>query len=289
MKITNEMNLPTPFVDAVSRDYEYKDKRYSVTSMLKGNREILLTRRHFSEMTQDAADSIWLILGNAVHKILEQSHEASDELKETKVHYEFPNGYTLSGQQDLYSEKLKRITDYKTGSVWKVKFGDWEDYRTQCLYYGLLFRKIGFEVTNAEIVFIMRDWTKTEAKIKPDYPQHPVFIQHFDFTDEDFEEAEKTIINKFNELDQLQNVADSDLPLCTEKERWSKAPSYAVMKKGVKRALKVCESEDEANEFLKTKGDYVEFRPGIDTKCSDYCACCEYCSYWKERYGKETV
>ncbi len=285
MKITNKLSLPQPFVSAVSRDYEYKDKRYSVTSMLKGSREILLTRRHFNEISQDVADSIWLILGTAVHRVLEDSQEAQDELKETKVHYEFPNGYTLSGQQDLYSESLKRITDYKTGSVWKVIFGDWEDYRKQCLYYSLLFRKIGFECDNADIVMILKDWSKTDAKTKQDYPEYPVYIKHFDFTESDFEEAEKEILAKFDELDKLQTVADSDLPVCSEKDRWAKAPTYAVMKKGAKRALKLCESEEEANEVLKTKGDFIEFRPGVDTKCVDYCSCCEYCTYWKEKYG----
>ena len=63
MIITNSQNLPKPFVDAVTRNYEYKDKRYSVTSILKGPKEILLTRRHYSEIKQDVADSIWMILG----------------------------------------------------------------------------------------------------------------------------------------------------------------------------------------------------------------------------------
>ena len=85
------MNLPQPFVDALTRDYEYKDKRYSVTSMLKGNKEILLTRRHFNEITEDVSDSIWLLFGTAVHRILEDAKEAKDELKETKIAYEFPN------------------------------------------------------------------------------------------------------------------------------------------------------------------------------------------------------
>ena len=191
MKITNKLNLPKPFVDAVSRNYQYKEKRYSVTEMLKGYKEIILTRRHFDEMEQDVADSIWLIFGTAVHKVLEDAKEADDELKETKIHYEFPNGYTLSGQQDLYSESLKRVTDYKTGTVWKVIYDEWDDYRTQCLDYAILFRKIGFDVTNAEIVMVLKDWSATKAKTTPGYPEFPVYVKHFDFTEEEFEAEEK--------------------------------------------------------------------------------------------------
>lgn len=288
MNLTNQLNLPQPFVDALTRDYEYKDKRYSVTSLLKGNKEIVLTRRHFNEMTEDVSDSIWLLFGTAVHKVLEDAKEAKDELKETKIAYEFPNGYTLSGQQDLYSESLKRITDYKTGSVWKVIYGDWSDYRKQCLYYALLFRKIGFECDNAEIVMILKDHSKKDAKLKPDYPQHPVYIQHFDFTEEDFIEAEKEILDKFEQLDKLQNVSDDDIPECSKEERWATDDKYAVMKKGAKKAVKLCNSEDEANEYISQgKGDYIEFRQGEDKKCSEYCACKEFCNYWRNKHGKE--
>ena len=289
MKLTNNLNLPQPFVDALTRDYEYKDKRYSVTSMLKGAREIILTRRHFNEMTEDVADSIWLLFGTAVHRILEDAKEADDELKETKIYHQFENGYTLSGQQDLYSESLKRITDYKTGSVWKVILGDWSDYRKQCLYYALLFRKIGFECDNAEIVMVLKDWSKTKAKIEQNYPEHPVYIKHFDFSEEEFKEAEMQILMKFDEIERLQNVSDSNLPVCSKEERWATEDKYALMKKGAKKALRLFSDESEAQAALdQGKGDYIEFRPGEDKKCMEYCSCNKFCSYWKEKYGKES-
>lgn len=285
MKITNNLNLPSPFVDAVKREYEYKEKRYSVTSLLKGFREIILTRRHFDEMEQDVSESIWLILGNAVHKVLENSNEAKDELKEEKIAYTFENGYTLSGQQDLYSESLKRITDYKTGSVWKVIKDDFDDYRTQVLDYGLLFRKLGFECDNAEIVMILKDWSKSKAKFDFNYPQSPVYIKHFDFDDKDFELEEKRIIDKFNELDKLNVLPDDELPLCSKEERWASEDKWAVMKKGRKTAVKVCSSESEAQEMIDSgKGDSIEFRAGEDKKCMEYCQCCKFCSYYKEKY-----
>ena len=258
--------------------------------MLKGNKEILLTRRHFNEITEDVSDSIWLLFGTAVHKILEDAKEAKDELKETKIAYEFDNGYTLSGQQDLYSESLKRITDYKTGSVWKIIYNDWSDYRKQCLYYALLFRKIGFECDNAEIVMILKDWSKTKAKVERNYPEHPVYIQHFDFTEDDFVEAEKEIMDKFSQLESLQNTSDDDIPECTKDERWATDDKYAVMKNSAKKALKLCNSKQEAEEYIASgKGDYIEFRAGEDKKCNEYCSCKEYCSYWKGKYGKEII
>lgn len=288
MNITNRMNLPQQFVDALARDYEYKDKRYSVTSMLKGYKEIILTRRHFNEMEEDVSENIWALFGSAVHKILEESEEANDELKETKIYFTFPNGYTLSGQQDLFSESQKRITDYKTGTVWKVIKDEWDDYRKQCLYYGLLFRKIGFDVDNAEIVMVLKDWSKSKAKFDSSYPQSPVYVKHFDFTDKDFEEAEKEVVRKFDIINRLNNLKDDEIQECTFEERWATLDKYAVMKKNGKRAVKLCDTKSEAEEMVANgKGDYVEFRQGEDKKCTEYCSCAKWCNYWKERYGKE--
>ena len=56
MRIKNKLGLPKPFVSAVEREYQYKDKQYSVTTILKDVREILLTRRHNDEIEQDVAD-----------------------------------------------------------------------------------------------------------------------------------------------------------------------------------------------------------------------------------------
>ena len=75
MKITNNMKLPQPFVDAVNSDYQYRDKRYSVTTLLKPTREIMLMRRHNEEISQDVSDMIWSIFGTAVHSVLENSTE----------------------------------------------------------------------------------------------------------------------------------------------------------------------------------------------------------------------
>lgn len=54
--ITNKFNLPRPFVDAVTSDYQYKPKRYSVTDVLGGTCEAVLKRRHHNEQDEDVSD-----------------------------------------------------------------------------------------------------------------------------------------------------------------------------------------------------------------------------------------
>lgn len=286
MKITNKLNLPQPFVDCVSKEYEYKDKRYSVTTVIKGVKEILLQRRHSNEIEQDVSDMIWLIWGTAMHKVLEEGKEAKDELKETKIQITMPNGYTLSGQQDLYSESLKRITDYKSGTVWKVIYGDWEDYRKQCLIYAYMFDQLGFDVDNADIVMVLKDWSQTKAKTEDNYPQYPVHIEHFNFDATDFANIEKELIEKFEEIERCEKLADDDIPVCSKEERWSTPTKYALMKRSRKTAIKLYDTKEDAESKANELGEghYVEIRKGEDKKCENYCSCRQFCNYWRSTH-----
>lgn len=286
MKITNNLGLPQPFVDAVSRDYVYKDKQYSVTTLLKGVREAILQRRHDTEIETDCSEMAWAIFGTAVHSILENSQEMADELKETKLVTELPNGYKLSGVFDLYKDGTKTVTDYKTATVWKVIYDDWEDYRKQLLIYCWQLRQIGFEANSGEIVAFLKDHSKSKAKFDSNYPQLPIYVKHFDFNEQDFKEIEFFIHERFKEIERCEQLSDDDLPICTEKERWHKEDVYAVMKEGRKSAVKLHNNFSDAQAMVDELGSkhYIETRYGTDTKCEEYCSCCKFCKHWKESH-----
>lgn len=299
MNITNALNLPQPFVSAVEGDYRYTDKRYSVTALLKGTREAILQRRHDAEITSDVADMVWAIFGTAVHSILEGGEESDSQIKENKLVVDLPNGYQLSGIFDLYDDATGTVTDYKTASVFKVKFGCWDnwkpkegafdDWRMQTLIYCWMLRQIGFDAKRGEIVALLKDHSKTKAKIG-EHPKLPVWQIGWDFTADDFAEIEAWIMAKFEEIERCEQLPDEELPMCTEEERWTRGSKYAVMKKGVKRAKKLFDSEEEAIAFAEQLGTtekgtfYVEHRPGTDPKCMDYCSACEFCTYWQQTY-----
>lgn len=284
MKLTNELNLPQPFVDAATSDYQYTDKRYSVTSVLKGTRESILQRRHSEEIETDVSEMVWAIFGSAVHKILEQSEETADQLKENWLSVEVQNGYELSGIFDLYDDATGTVTDYKTATVWKFIYKEFDDWRTQCLAYVWLLRKIGFNARRGEIVGMLKDHSKTKAKTDHTYPQQPVQRIGWNFTDKDLEGFESWLKAKFAEIEQAEKLSDDDLPLCSDVERWHKPDKYAVMKEGRKTAVKLYDSEEEANARVEQEGNgfYVEHRKGEDSKCLNYCSACEFCSHYKE-------
>ena len=195
--------------------------------------------------------------------------------------------YILSGQFDLYNAETKTITDYKTCSIWKVIYGEYEDWRRQLLIYAYMLQSIGFPVEKAEIIALMKDHSKSQAKIKADYPKQPVRKITFTFTEKDFAEIESWLHQGFEEIAKAEKLPDDELPLCTPEERFNSGDKFAVMRKGRKTALRVLDSYEKAEEWMEYNGgDYIEVRKGEDKKCQDYCSVCEFCNYYKEVVAK---
>ena len=286
MIITNKLGLPKPLVDMAQSDYQYAPNEYRVTSLLKGVRETILERRHEDEIERDVSDMVFLLFGTAVHSVLEKHQEGDNEIKEARL--KIPIGdYILSGQFDLYNAETKTITDYKTCSVWKVIYGEYEDWRKQLLIYSYILQSIGFPVEKAEIIALMKDHSKSQAKIKADYPKQPVQKITFTFTEKDFAEIESWLHQRFEEIAKAEKLPDDKLPLCTPEERFNSGDKFAVMKKGRKTALRVLDSYEKAEEWMEYNGgDYIEVRKGEDKKCQDYCSACEFCNYYKEVVAK---
>ncbi len=286
MIITNKLRLPQQLVNMAKRDYKFEPNEYRVTQLLKGIRETILERRHYHEIEQDVSDMIWLLFGTAVHSIIEHHKEADHEFKEERIKIRIGN-YILSGKFDLYNAETKTITDYKTCSIWKVVNGDYEDWRRQLLIYAYMLQSIGFPVEKAEIIALMKDHSKAQAKRKADYPKQPARKITFTFSGQDFKEIENWLHLRFEQISKAEKLPDDKLPLCTPEERFNSGDKFAVMKKGRKTALRVLDSYKKAEEWMEYNGgDYIEVRKGEDKKCQDYCSACEFCNYYKEVVAK---
>lgn len=289
VRITNKEHLPDPIVNAVIREHAYKPKQYSVTALIKGTCQTILERRHSEEIEQDASEMIWLLFGTAVHSVLEQAQETANQLKENKLVIEMPNGYKLSGIFDLYDDATGTVTDYKTASVNKVLFNDWEDYRKQTLIYCWMLRKIGFNAHRGEIVALLKDHSKTKALQGGDYPQHPVYRISWDFTEQEFEAIQQFIYDRFEEIERLEKVVDAELPECGLSERWHTEDKWAIMKKGNKKATKLFVTEGDAQAYMDNmmfdpKVYRIEKREGMDNRCDNYCNVSRWCPYYRSKH-----
>lgn len=268
-------------------DYEYKDKRYSVTTIIQPLRSFMLRRRHDAEIEEDVSNMIWMLFGTAVHGVLEKAGTADDELAENKMDVKLDNGYTVSGVFDLYSDGKKKVTDYKTCSVFKVLKADYTDWKMQLGIYCWMLNQIGFECNKGQIVAIMKDWVASKAKFDKDYPRYPVQTVSFTFTEEEIEGYGNWVKERFDEIEKAEKLPDDELPLCSLSERFNSGIKYAVTQKGKKRALRVFDSRELAEEYMNNVGgDKIEERIGEDKRCIDYCSACKFCSYWKEHYGQ---
>ena len=294
MIITNHKNLPMPYVRACESNYKYKDKRYSVTSVLSSPREIILKRRHHNEIIQDCSDMHWLIFGTAVHKVLEDYDGGFNFLKEQSLEYTTHNGYTLSGRFDLYNIENKKVYDWKTASVWKWVSKDFDDYKKQLRQYAVMLNCNGLPCNSGELVFMFKDYSemKKMQDLDGSYPDTPTISKEFKFTQEDLKNEIDWIENYFDDIEMLEKVRDDELPLCSYKDRtFNGKDTYAIMKKGNKRAVKLCYSSEDASKELDERGDgyYIEFRESEEKKCKQYCQSAPFCNHYQEQYAKYLV
>jgi hypothetical protein len=293
MKISNKFGFPSSIVRAVEKEYEYKPKRYSVTSLLQTDRELMLKRRYNDEIEQDVSEMIWLLFGTSVHYILENIDLEDYEKVEYKMEHTLDNGYTLSGILDYLSDKDKLILDYKVVKTYSYIFDkNNEKYRKQlqmCAW--LYYKETGKWYSKGQIIMIFKDWNKTNLLTNKDYPKFPVATVDFDLGTP--EEIENWIVNKFKHIQYLEGLSDLDLPLCSKEERFNTGDKYAVKKKVWKKAFRVFDNLNDARELLitleqKYPGEYeIEERIGEDKKCKNYCSCCNFCPYYIEHYDEE--
>ena len=291
MKITNKLNLPDMLQRAVEREYTYRDKRYSITSLLDPDRVLMLKRRHNDEIEQDVSECIWMLFGTVTHYALETGIECREgEYVEEHLEYTFPSGYTLSGIIDHVEDY---IDDYKTTSVWTVIYGSNNEHWKKQLQMGayLHYKEHGNWINKGRIIAILKDFNKKDSLTKDNYPKLPVQVINFDLGTP--EEVEEWIVKRFKRIEYLEKLSDLDLPLCNMEERFNTGNKYAVKKKVWKKAFRVFDSLDEARELLieleqKYPGEYeIEERIGEDKKCKDYCNCCQFCPYYLEHYDLE--
>jgi hypothetical protein len=279
MLVTNKHNLPQSLVNAVTTERHNKEGSVSATTLLKSATETLLLNRHWDEIEVDAADSIWQVWGTAVHSVFESQNDNSFKEEEFSVKV---SNTTVTGRVDNYDMENEVLADFKTCSVWKITFKDFEDWYKQGMIYAYLMKCSGLNVKQCQFVALIKDHSKTKAKMDPSYPQSPVFVYKFDVTESGLSEIETFIKNKVLDIESKLNTPDTELPGCSKEERWAEDGKWKVKKPSRKTALKVCSTEEEAMSYRDKEGGdcYVEYVAGEDKKCDNYCLVCKWCPYY---------
>jgi len=284
MKITNRFNLPDTFL-SFARDgkYDRGNADISVTSLIDAPRVSILKQGHHGEIESDVSDMIWPLLGTAVHHMLESSQPKGNVTMEERLFVDI-NGWTVSGQIDHQEEidGIVHISDYKVTSVWSVIYGK-EDWVRQLNCYAHMVRLAkGANVGSVRIIAILRDWQRREAQFKPDYPQAPVAVVDIPLWDADKAQAYMEQRVHLHQDAQMMWDTQEAVVECTDEERWTKPDTWAVMKAGAKRAIKVFDSNADAvaHALSLGKGYTATHRKGGRTRCEQYCSVSEFCTQW---------
>ena len=276
MKITNEYNLPEAIVNIVTRDIRKpKDGEMHVTELIGAPLVRKLTIKHWDEIEVDVSDYLWSLLGTAVHYIL-KGGAPEDSLEEEKLSAKI-GGITITGTSDLYHNK--RIEDWKITSVYSFLLGMKPEWVAQLNIYKWLWKENGFPVESLRINAILRDFMKMRTLTDSKYPKIPFQMSKIPIWKYDF--TIKYILDRIC----LHNLKIP--PECTPEERWTRPTTYAVMKKGQKRAKRVLDTQKEAEEWIGIqKGLFVEERKGMDVKCEQYCDVSKFCKYMQGKNNK---
>ena len=288
MKISNNFNLPQSFLDFARNDkYSKGDADISVTSLIDSPR-IRKMREHFAnERSVDVVDMIWPLFGTAVHHILEGNKDKENVVAEERLYAEV-DGWKLSGaidQQTINGHNIE-ILDYKVTSVWSVIYGkkEWEN-QLNCYAY-LVQRNKDKRVNKLTICAILRDWSRRDAERKSDYPQAPVVLVDIKlWSDTKRIEYVHERISAHQNADMMYDQ-ENEFVLCNDNETWKREDSWAIKKRGQKRAMRVFDNKQSAIEFQMEQVVPVEmeYREGELTRCNgNFCGVAEFCSQYRER------
>ena len=171
MNITNRHNLPAPLVAAVANDDYHHNSDISVTGLISPPQIRMLRKQYSAQLSEDVSDRIWVLLGQAVHTILERANV--DGAAEERLSVEIA-GWSVSGKGDLWHDQ-GTLSDYKVTSVWSYLIGDRWEWQAQLNLYAYLFVKHGMPVEKLQNVLILRDWQASKA-VESDYPKASVAV-----------------------------------------------------------------------------------------------------------------
>jgi len=283
MEISNRLNYQQALINAC------KNHLYHPTWELNRVSELIdsplikyLTIKYWDELTIDVDEFInSSLFGTAWHKFLSE-YENSSVLTDHVMVIDV-NGQQVKGELDVYRpENGGVIEDNKVTSAYAFVFGkiEWE---YQLNLYAYLAKQCGYTVNKLQINAFLRDWSKYTAmqNRNKDYPKQRFYSVEIPLWSE--EKQRDYLLNRLKVHNENREQE------CTSHEKWERPTTYAVMKEGRKTALRVLDSEADANNWCKSKkhkagvnGIYIDKRKGGCIRCQSWCQVRSVCPYAKQ-------
>jgi len=271
MILTNEYGAPDAFVRAIEGDpYTKGGADFSATELLKPPQIVRLYKEHEDTITTDVRDEWWKLLGKGVHSVLENYGEGSREQR----FFAECGGVKISGAMDLLGDD-GAVTDYKVTSVFTIQRGLKTDWEQQLNIYAWLLGQNDITATSLTIVGLCRDWIKSRAEAKADYPQSPIVPIKVPLwrpeRQDDFVASRVRV-----------HTAENTIP-CTPEERWARG-GYTVLGGGLKP--RSFDTSSEAANYINQKqkpGRSFTIKEGSAkfVRCESWCPVSDHCPQWR--------
>lgn len=235
-----------------------------------------------------------------------------EEKREQRLYMQVGD-WVVSGAMDRtallpWNDGTSVIQDWKTAKTDELIRGVKLEREQQLNIYRVLAELNGQRIGALQAVFILRDWSKVRAAAEAkrphlgsapasDYPVSQVVT--YDIPMWPIEEtyrfiAERVALHKAAQedygwglreragalYDMDGRTAQDALPACDSEERWEKAPVLALMKEGNKKASKLVDTLEAAEEYIAAHPKDVLTvvpRPGEAIRCAYYCLAAQVC------------
>lgn len=288
MKWTNIYNLPEPLAQAAMRDEHVRTGDWSISETCGPTQLAVLRRRYEDRIVRDVSDMLWIILGKGIHFVIEKFKGGKHQLLEHHMKWSVAIGkaaVTVSGTLDYFDTQKGAIHDWKVTGLYKVVKGTTADWAKQLNRYRLAAKKTGLPAANTLInQCIIRDWMKRDI-VKQDYPKVP-FVPIKQVA-QPYKDIEEELVKDLIALENAKILDDESVALqfpCSQEDRWAKSDTFCVCKTEGRAVPKGVHYERQAALDMhaeKGKGYHVEHRPGMNTRCEDYCDVRPFCKQYE--------
>jgi hypothetical protein len=281
---TNQLELPEWVVRGLTySNYNKEGVKFDIscTTLIDGPLKNYLYIKNREAIVEEASEMLWSVYGTAVHNVFEKANEEfSDVIVEKRFVSPFEvKNYTfdVSCQIDCFEIESKILWDIKNMSVWAIVKQDYSKFEKQLNVNCSIMRHHGHDVKKLYILGICRDWARGRAGER-NYPSHP--IQVLSINRWSNEEQDQYIKDRLV-LHMLSETGEETPAVCSDEERWYTGSKHAIMRKNKVKAVKLCDTEEEAEEYIESlfdqEGVYLQYRPGSYRRCESYCNVSEFC------------
>lgn len=309
---SNQTNLPLPIAVWLAHDtYDREAAGLSATTLMRPTRQVILAKRvPAGEGIVDISGMIKSRIGTAIHDAIEGAW-LSDKLDTTLTSLglsdkivkrllvnptEIPEGkpvipvylekrssrevlgVKITGKFDFIADG--RVHDFKTTSTFAYTSSNKDD---DYILQGSIYRWLNPDIITDDmmsIIFIFNDWNKNRyLSDRDNYPPSQITSRDFLLLPE--ATVQKFVEAKVSELIACENLNESELPLCTDKELWRKEDTFKYYKNpaAVGRSTKNFDSYREAYQRFIDDGSVgrIDTVKGTVQACH-YCPAFNLCS-----------